>query len=239
MYIYVLYHSRPLFTFQPKGLSWSKPFRFSVVDSHHRLSNLDPTWSLQVPLRVCNSDTLLHSLQVFQLLLAWWKGCMHLICPWKLIIKCNICKVSGEFRLGCLDICSFGSLIQWSWNHSLKDADLPGCHLYSGSAASSNAPLRAQLHVLVLTSIHLMIVSVCLAVCGMLSTVFTSCSHLTAKDGSLGFCHFWGRQCSSLFLLLVECTLLRSALRDVVQGKPVLLSVRCFPHRFLVARKQE
>ena len=81
-----------------------------------------------------------------------------------------------------------------------------------------------------------MIDSVCLAVCGTLSTVFTSWSHLTAKDGSLGFCHFWGRPCSSLFLLPVECTL-RSALRDVVRGKPVLLSVRCFPDRFLVARK--
>ena len=53
-----------------------------------------------------------------------------------------------------------------------------------------------------------MIDSVCLAVCRMLSMLFTSCSHLTAKDfmvwGCLGFCRFWGRQCSSLFLLPVE-----------------------------------
>ena len=183
----------PCLHFTPEGLSWSKNFRFSVVDNHWP-SNLDPTWSLQVPLRVCNSDTL-HSLQVFQLFLAWWKGCMRLICPWKPGIKCNICKVSGYFRLDCLDICIH--LLVWKFDAVVmesqsfwKDTDLPGCHLYSGSAASSNAPLRAQLHVLVLTSIHLMIDSVCLAVCGMLSMVFTSCSRLTAVWCGLGFCHF-------------------------------------------------
>eukprot|EP00434_Breviolum_minutum_P007008 symbB.v1.2.006183.t3/scaffold367.1/size382069/16 len=42
----------------------------------------------------------------------------------------------------------------WQYFASDREADLPGCHLYSGSAASSNAPLRAQLHVLAVNVHH-------------------------------------------------------------------------------------